>query len=480
MQQWNRQLVWGAAATLSLAVGCGDDEETDTAVDAPAATAPDDANEGDAPADGPADNAPGDNECGDNASDVDGSCECDPGFMTDPDDAGACIAEVSDAGEDTEEPPVEVDPGLQGRILVADGAEGRVVVVDLELGEAIATLDTEGSARVYASSDGSRAFAVQTSMDAVQLIESGVRYEDAEAIKTAPQVMGEAVVSCSRPIHFVVGHGGTAAFCDGDGMLHVFDDTADVDTMEVSAFDSGRAHHGVGVVAFDHVVLSAPNMEDEEDALPIGVRAFDLDGEEQAVFNECPSLHGEAYNGEALCFGCSDGVMCVSQAADGSLVSQKVVPPADAEEGVRVGRIAAGSHGGALIGNWGQDLALVDLEAGELVPVPVGEPYLSFAQAADGEHVVVLTDAGELRRLAVADGSVAAEAEVFDAFMREPGHGQVRPNMLVGSHRIYVVDPRTAALQERDPQTLELLRSIPLEDGQFHSLAIVGQPSAQP
>ena len=169
-------------------------------------------------------------------------------------------------------------PVFSGRLLVSDGAVGRVVVIDLEQGKAIESLTTTGAARVYASSNGVRGFAVQGSEDAVQGIDPGIRYESHgdhfDVEKTTPRVLSELVVSCSRPVHFVPHHDYSAAFCDGDGMLHVFEDTSATSTYELMTFDSGRPHHGVGLAAFDRILVSNPNLDDEDDALPIGVRAL--------------------------------------------------------------------------------------------------------------------------------------------------------------------------------------------------------------
>src|SRR5690606_21933927 len=116
-------------------------------------------------------------------------------------------------------------------------------------------------------------------------------------------------------------------------------------------------HHGVGLVAFDRILLSNPNPEDAEDALPIGVRALNFDGEEEAVFNECPGLHGEAATDDHVCFGCSDGILCLHE-VDGDLMSLKLGNLANAVEGARVGTLASSSENGIFLGNWGDDLAI--------------------------------------------------------------------------------------------------------------------------
>lgn len=372
----------------------------------------------------------------------------------------------------------------QGRLLVSDGSEGRVIVIDLEEGEAIASLSTEGAARVYASSDGSRGFAVQGSADAVQGVDIGIRYESHgdhfDVEKNDPKILSELVVSCVRPVHFVPHHGYSAAFCDGDGMLHVIEDNGSADTFELSSFDSGRPHHGVGLVAFGHVIVSAPNPDDEEDALPIGVRALNFDGEEEAMFDDCPGLHGEAATEDHACFGCTDGVLCIEQ-ENGELVSVKIDHPKDTEEGIRVGTLAASSASSLMIGNWGEDLAVVDLKNLRLSPLAVGEAYLGFTLNEAGTHVFLLTAGGGFQKINVRTGEVEAQAAVFPEFEVEPGHSQLKPSFVLGSNHAYVVDPRRAELYEIALKDLELTdRVFKLEDGQYNSLALVGLPPTHP
>lgn len=403
-------------------------------------------------------------ECGGHGHLHDGHCDCDDGYKPAADNELLCIADA------------EPKPTPIGRLLVADGNEGRVVVVDLKMGKAIASLATNGPARVYANSNNTRGFAVQNSAGAVQGIEPGLRFvshgDHYDAEVSAPAVLEEVAVSCERPVHWVAHDGHAATFCDGDGMLHVFEDEGTQQTFDITSYSSGRAHHGVGLVSFGHVLLSMPNTKDEMDALPIGVRALSLAGDEVSVFDSCSKLHGEVSIPGHVCFGCADGVMCISKNAEGTLESKKIANPEGAAEGVRVGRFAAA--GDVLVGNWGNDLTIIDPANGTLKPLAVGEAYLAFKVTHDGEHVIVLTDSGKIQKIHLADGDVEATHDLIPAFTREAGHGQLRPNMLLADDYAYVVDPRNSEVYEVDLSTLELSeRSIELEEGNYHSLALV-------
>lgn len=427
--------------------------------------------------DGAAANANSSEVCGGFGVSHDGHCHCNAGYQLSESDDTVC--EPIDPGMNDE------GAGSTGRLLISDGASGRVVVVDLALGEVVASLHTQGPARVYPSSDGLRGFAIETSAGAVEGINAGVAYfnhGDHWHPKTSePRLFAQPVVSCPQPIHFVTGDGRAAAFCDGDGMLYVFEDTGTTEAVPMmDVFDSGRPHHGVGLVALDHVILSSPNPNDEEDALPVGVRMLDFQGTEHARYDSCPGLHGEASTDTQVCFGCSDGVLCIHSNA-GQPGSTKIQNPADTPEGIRIGRLAASESSGLIFGNWGTDLARIDPITGTLSPLPIGEPYLSFALTEDGLNVLVLTLSGYLRKFDAQTGAQLAEVVVMPAFELESGHSQLRPSFVVGAEHAYVVDPRHPEVYELTLETLQLTpRALELEAGQYHSLALVGIPPAWP
>lgn len=421
-------------------------------------------------------------ECNGQGEIAHGHCHCNEGFRRDPDDSLSCIART--ASEPIDEPEPDGDNHRPvGRLLVSDGSNGQVVVIDLQEGEAVASLDTLGPARVYANSNGSHGFAVQTSTDAVQGIRPGLEYinhgDHFHAETSSVALWDEVVTTCNRPIHFVAHDGWGATFCDGDGQLHIFDDTASDEPIEPQSFDSGRPHHGVGLVAFDHVLLSIPNPEDLEDALPVGVSALSFEGAQIEAFETCPGLHGEAASERYVCFGCQDGVMCMYQEED-TLVSTKIEAPEDTPDGVRVGQLSASYKSGVFVGNWGENLALLNPQDGSMTPITVGKSILGFKVSDDGEYIFVLSADGNLAKIHIEDQEIEAEEAVIPEFVVESGHRQLRPTFELGHEFIYVVDPRSPEVLELSAESLELTeREIRLPDGQYHSIAVVAVPPGE-
>ena len=183
----------------------------------------------------------------------------------------------------------------------------------------LATYEVAGPARVYAGADGTLVYAVQTDADRVNVIDSGVRYvphEDHDDLDLVEPALLDFALDGTTPIHFVAHDDTIAIFNDGDGTATIFtEDVVRSNSADTLTVDSGRPHHGVAVPMDDVVVISLPDPDDPEAALPVGVTVRTLAGEEVAAFAECPGLHGEASIGhDAVAFRlhrrCADRRAC--------------------------------------------------------------------------------------------------------------------------------------------------------------------------
>ena len=86
--------------------------------------------------------------------------------------------------------------------------------------------------------------------------------------------------------------------------------------------------------------------------------------------------------------------------------------------------------------------------------------------------------AGELRRVDLSTGETVASVMVLPNFEVEAGHGQLRPTFILSHAHAYVVDPRYPEIYEVDMEEFALTeRRVTLDDGQYHSLALVAEPA---
>lgn len=366
------------------------------------------------------------------------------------------------------------------RLAVADGREALVHLLDVKSGEVMATYEVSSPARVYAGADGTLAYAVQMDGNRVNVIDTGVRFkphDDHFHLALTEPALLDFVLEGARPIHFVAHDGVIVIFNDGDGVAAIFQESVVRSGGEVTRIDSGRPHHGVAVPMEDVVLISLPDLNDPEATLPIGVSVRALDGEEIAVFDNCPRLHGEASIGhDAVAFGCADGILIVEREGDG-WSSRKIDNPADNPNNARVGTLYYNERSGLLVGNFSREgITLFDLEAGEMIPVRLPVPMWAFTWSEHDPHeVLALTIDGALHRIDAESGEILKSLEVVEAFMlpQQGEHGVLRPLMIAAGDMAYISDPDAGVVIEVNLDEMAVERRISASDAPF-ALAAFG------
>lgn len=360
------------------------------------------------------------------------------------------------------------------RLAVADGKEAVVHLLDGKSGDVLATYAVASPARVYAGADGTLAYAVQMDGNQVNVIDTGVRFEphdDHFHLELVEPALLDFALAGTRPIHFVAHDDQIAIFNDGDGVAAIFNESMVRRGGEVTLIDSGRPHHGVAVPLGDVVLISLPDPNDPEAALPVGVSVRNLDGEEIAAFDGCPRLHGEASIGhDAVAFGCVDGVLIVERDGDG-WSSRKIDNPAENPNNSRVGTLIYNEHSGLLVGNFSREgITLFDLDAGIITPVVLPVPMWAFTWSQHDPHeVLVLTVDGVLHTLDGESGEILASLEVMEGFgvPQQGEEGVLRPLMIAAGDMTYISAPNTGEVIEVNLIEMAVERRIPAGSAPF-------------
>lgn len=382
-----------------------------------------------------------------------------------------------DHAEHTHDASMGVAPA---RLAVADGRAALVHLLDVKSGEVIATYEVASPARVYAGADRTLAYAVQMDGDRVDVIDVGVRFEphdDHDHLVLTDPALLDFTLEGTRPIHFVAHDGRIAVFYDGDGAAAVFEESIVRSGGEATRIDSGRPHHGVAVPLGDVVLISLPDPNDLEATLPVGVSVRTLDGEEIAVFDNCPRLHGEASIGhDAVAFGCADGVLIVARDGDG-WSSRKIDNPADNPNNARVGTLAYNERSGLLVGNFSREgVALFDLEVGAMTPVRLPAPMWAFTWSEHDPHeILALTIDGVLHVIDGESGELLKSLNVMNPFSlpQQGEHGALRPLMVAAGDMAYISDPDAGDVIEVNLIEMAVERRIPVGEAPF-ALAAFG------
>jgi len=379
---------------------------------------------------------------------------------------------------------MEDAPMVAGRLIVNDYESGSVHIIDLRSNEVIADFDLTASASLYPSPSGRYAFAVQTAGNITNLIDSGVSavpHDDHFHTDFGSPALLGAEIEGATPIHYTPHHDQIAIFHDGDGAATVFTEDG-LFAGETVTVTTARPHHGVAVPMEDVVLISAPNMEDTDSVLPIGVDVMTLEGEIVQNFHECPGLHGEAAYSEAgVAFGCADGILLVEREGD-AFISRKIANPTDNPD-LRVGTLYAVEGAAYLLGNYGQNTVVrVDPVAGTseiVIEAPARIWRFSF-HGEDPTKLVALTIDGNLHVIDIASGVIEGTVQVVDPFLPPAqGRAAARPTFVVNGHMAYISEPLPGDIRGVNLETLEISEDRIFVGGKPSSIAVFGMTTEE-
>jgi len=311
-----------------------------------------------------------------------------------------------------------------GRLLIINTEDTEAEVYNLSDSSLLATiaLDALPSA-VYATGGYRYAALIERSADTVGFIDGGLWQEPHDdhfdLFMTTPTLSNFSLTG-SRPTHFVPHDGQVAVFYDGNAdvgenaAVQVFDDHMIEDGEIPLTLELPMAMHGVAEPRGDHLLVSVRRDDSETTStnfvLPDQVGVYHLhDGEyelEQTLDVACPDLHGTAQNETHIVFGCSDGVLLVSDNGDDTYSAQKLVNSDDVAEGLRIGSIwghheseqfigQASAHGGDAVQYFTIDPAEAEMELIDWQPVENAKPVAQDF-AFEAEMFVILDDQGYL------------------------------------------------------------------------------------
>jgi hypothetical protein len=384
-----------------------------------------------------------------------------------------------DATPDVSVPDARPDSGggghsgdvTRGRLVVADGRMPAVQVWDLDTRMRVGEFTVSAPATPYANTTGVEGvvYLTQRANNRTDVLVSGVEFsahdDHFHVSKRAPTHLAARSITSMMPTHFTAHHGWSAIFNDGDGSVTFLSDASMLTmSLMVRTFTTGVAHHGVAVIAFNHLVASVPDPVDPpmgSTRLPVGVswRDRQMTATEAGRDSSCPRLHGEATNRDSIAFGCADGVLVLRwNSATMRFTPQKIANPMGTASTIRVGTLEAHESLPVYIGNWSREPALVIVDpagnggAGSITPFTLPTTQLTFKLDSEGAKLLVLTVDGRLHRLNPRTGaSDGTPIQVIPAYAMAPsGEGAVRPALAITGDRAYVSDPRDGTVQAVD------------------------------
>lgn len=328
--------------------------------------------------------------------------------------------------------------------------EGGLYVLEGKSLELARTVELPGFNRVNAAGDKTH---VMVSAD------TGFRVFDAtRGTFTGAEYRG------AKPGH-VVRHGGkTVLFTDGTGRVDVFDPAglAGGKKPEGRSYTSAAPHHGVAIELADGALVTTLGTEEKR----TGVLVVDKNGKEVERAENCPGVHGEAAaQGEAVGFGCEDGVLLYK---NGKFT--KVDAPGTY---ARIGNQAGSDASPILLGDYKTDpdaelerptrISLIDTRTAKMKVVDLGTSY-SFRSLARGPHgeALVLGTNGVLHVIDPETGKVTKKIEAVGEWQEPLDWQQARPTLFVRDHTAYVSEPGKRQLHSIDLESGRKSASVTL------------------
>jgi len=376
----------------------------------------------------------------------------------------------------------------QGRLIVNDAnpESPRAKVVDLDDGKVVGELPMLGTPALYATEATSGfAYANQRTHNVVEIVASGITVDDATRTvkKGAPAVLDERFTGL-LPTHWVTHDRYIVSFNDGDGTFdYLLESTLGTGRVLRYRATTGRAHHGVAVIANGNVFASLPDPNDPTAALPVGVTQRRLATPDVVVRQsaECPLLHGEGGSDTAVAFGCGDGVL-LAERVGGDFVFRKLPNPDGTPAGRRVGTVRMAEGLARVIGNWGNGFTVIDPSStpATWTAVDIGGANLGFLVDEASKRIYALSGDGTLRAFNGLTGApIGAPLAVMDAWAPPSGTSPPRPSLALGHGKAYIPDPRKGAVVEVDLATWAKGRTLQV-GGQPSSAAAFGYTVVKP
>ncbi|RUO31458.1 hypothetical protein CWE12_00180 [Aliidiomarina sedimenti] len=378
----------------------------------------------------------------------------------------------------------EHEDSATGRLIFMEYGEDatRAFVYDLEANELLESFDLQSPGRLLASPDYRYAVAIQRDAGVTRFVDSGYETEPhgdhAHYNELAPALSGFTLAG-ERPTHYDFYHHRGALFYDGaEGIaskIEVFSDQSIVEEQVLAELELSSSMHGAAEIREDYL-FTANRSDATATGLPDSVEVYERHSDHfdfvQGFENECVDLHGSALNEQHVAFGCGDGVLLLSEAEDGSFVSEKLSMPETL--GGRVGSLWGHEESPYFIGSAGQNMVLIDTSTGESWQldwkVDEAREFGSVAFNYTGDRFAVLDTAGDMTIFRLREqGHESYPFELQSQFTVVSDTHEMALAMTVNqvNHQAYIADPghqRITVVDLHDGEVVEQ-RDLDVEPG---------------
>ena len=382
------------------------------------------------------------------------------------------------SGNDHQAP--DVDTGNSGRLVISSADSAEVAVMNLKDGSEIERISLNNAASgVYSSPQHRFALVAQRDQGEVQIIDGGLYQEDhgdhLHPYEKDPSLIAKTF-NGAKPTHYREHEGQAAFFFDGDSeqallsKVIAFNDEAILHNEERS-LELDNAMHGVAEPR-DEYLLATYRPAEAVSVLPDQVELYKFNTASASYdlvekFDEnCPGLHGAFSTEEASVFGCSDGVLMITQVGE-TFTASKIANPETMAEGERIGSFSGHADGHVIAGWASGKLYQLDIDAASLTLVDwtQGEQveYSTAKMDDEGEVLLVLDNTGTVHLLDAENNFARLDTiKVIEEMPELTGHSRVAIATNYANEEAYFVDSVAQKIVVIDVEERHLEGSIDL------------------
>lgn len=369
-----------------------------------------------------------------------------------------------------------------GRLLISTKDQAKVSVVDINKKTVVHEVTvSEAPSALYASPNNRYGFVVQRTADRVDVIDGGLWQENhGDHLHDYEQTPAQMLFSTNkaRPTHFTGTDKQSVIFFDGNGetatpaSVGVFTE-ADIANNTAGTLLEYTTHmHGAAQGRGDYLISTVRDPETTS-TLPDRVAVYHAHNgffADESIFNEtCPGLHGSAQNETQITFGCTDGVLVITQTGE-IFTASKIPNPASFTGTTRIGTLVGDHAAEEFVGiAAGQFFAVntntntitaISWADANVTPAPTAVAY-DFAD--DGEFFVILDNQGKLTILSTVDWSVIGQVQAITSNLAALTVGSKFELALTPGHLAYVSDPIANQIKQIDLDEAEVTNTIQLD-----------------
>jgi hypothetical protein len=368
-----------------------------------------------------------------------------------------------------------------GRLLISIKDQAKVSVIDINEKAAVHEVTvSEAPAALYASANHRYGFVVQRAADRVDTIDGGLWQENHgdhlhDYAKTPVQMLFST--NKSRPTHFTGTDKQSVIFFDGNGTtasnasVGVFTETDIANNKPGTLLEYTTHMHGAAQARGDYLVSTVRNPATTS-TLPDRVavyRAHNGYFVDESIFSEtCPGLHGSAQNETQISFGCTNGVLVITQTGD-TFAATKIANPASFTGTMRIGALAGDKAVEEFVGVAAGQFFAVNTGTSNITAINWAEAGVTPAATAiaynfadDGKFFVILDNKGKLTMLDTHDWSVKGRVQAITSNISALPTGSKFELALTPGHIAYVSDPIANQVKQIDLDEAKVTETIQL------------------